>query len=201
MFYEIPVEGDGNCMFTAIRLGMEINYLVTKMQCGDIPQQIIVNGKNNAMIRAGLRLRLKVVEWFREHLEKEMEGMGKYIENEDRNWKRKDLIALELVKRGKDLEKDSILEINRYLLDMSMPGKWGSTPEYTAASYLSKSQIQIWQKGNGEPILINTVNNESAKIYLRFHKNHYTALITVENYEILKKYIGDEKLRHMIAFK
>ena len=201
MFYEIPVEGDGNCMFTAIRLCMEINYLITKMECGDIPQQIIVNGKNHAMIKAGLRLRLKVVEWFRAHLDEEIEGMGKYIENEERNWKRKDLIALELVKRGRDLEKDPTLEINRYLLDMSMHGKWGSTPEYTAASYLSKSQIQIWQKGDGDPILINTVNDNSSKIYLRFHRNHYTSLITVENYEILKKYIGDEKLRHMMPFK
>ena len=200
MFYEIPVEGDGNCMFTAVRLGMEINYLVTKMECGDIPQQIIVNGKNNAMIKAGLRLRLKVVEWFREHLEEEIEGMGKYIENEERNWKRKDLIALELVKKGKDLEKDPTLEIHRYLLDMSMPGKWGSTPEYTAASYLSKSQIQIWQCKN-IPTLINSVNGGTPKIYLRFHNHHYTALITEENYLILKKYIGDEKLKHMIPFK
>ena len=51
---------------------MEINYLLKKFRDGFVPDQIMVDGKHPAMVRAGLRVRAKIVEWYRTNLDTEV---------------------------------------------------------------------------------------------------------------------------------
>ena len=231
--YHIDVAGDGNCLFTAIRLAMEINYILHKLSLGQKPSQIIMNGTNNAMIKAGLRVRMKIIEWYRNNLETKIPSFGCYSEKKSdessssREWKRGDLLALEMIKKGKDVEESGCQRENamlKYLLEMSLPGTWGSTPEYTAAAFMTNSEIQVWQIGDDKNLKlmdsVNKIMHQEEKelsddvimeqgllsskqdiLRIQFRRNHYTTLITEEQYETLKTSLGEDFVSHMKIIK
>lgn len=161
-FYVIPVSGNGGCLFTSIRLSMELSYVLSKIDEGNPLEKFVLNGYSENMLQASNNIRSKIVEWFRRFLNREIIQLGNYIEGENgRKYQRGDLLALEMVRNGKDVpesgpERDTI--ILKYLLKMSLPHTWGSTPEYTAAACMTGKRINIWQNGNDGLFIINTVN-------------------------------------------
>jgi hypothetical protein len=183
---------------------MEINYLVAKLESGEIPLQIIIDGKHSAIIKAGLRVRAKIIEWYRTNLDKEIAEIGDYIESgpDKRKWKRGDLLALEMIRKGKDVPEEGEERIKvmiDYLLEMASPGTWGSTPEYTAAAFLTKSKVIVWQKFEEGLKIINTINDGEHEVNLLFERNHYSALCTEEQKQVFDS--NGVNTDHFLLFK
>lgn len=101
-------------------------------------------------------------------------------------WKGKDILNLELARHTDILqnEKKQMLQILKYLKNMTLYHSWGSTPEYIAFSLIFKYPVNIWRLENGELILndtfpLNKNNMENECINLLFcNGNHYEPLIT-----------------------
>ena len=111
------------------------------------------------------------------------------------------LLALEMIRKGKDVPESSNCresEMIKYLLEMSKPGIWGSTPEYMAAALMINTQINVWQD---DEKIVNETHACEEKINLMFQRNHYSCLITDEQFQELEKYIGLQKLQHMHKIK
>ena len=165
-FFYIPVSGNGSCLFTSIRLCMELSYILNNL--GNPIKSFYLDGHSARMLKASLTIRHRIVEWFRKYLKKEIPQLGNYNEGENaRIYQRGDLLALEMVKNGKDVpeegnEREQI--ILQYLLKMSMPTTWGSTPEYTAAACMTKKIINIWQRGDTGLFIINSINGGGSYI-------------------------------------
>lgn len=162
-WYTIPVAGNGSCLFTSLRICMELNYLLSKIDSGEPPDHFVLDGHHDNMLKASFNMRLKIVDWFRKRLDQSVPQLGNYIEGPlARPYVRGDLLALEMVRSGKDVpengaERESI--ILKYLVDMSAPDRWGSTPEYTAAACMTGKTINIWQRNSTcELSIINSVN-------------------------------------------
>lgn len=204
MFYEIETKGDGNCLFTAMRCAMEVDYVVKKLEKKEEVVQIILDATTETMVRAGLRLRLKVIDWYKNGLDTDIVDLGWYNQGDKRIWKRKDLLVLEMIRKGKDICENNDEERNRialsYLLEMSKPGVWGSTPEYSAIAFMLRVKICIWQRQNGALFMINSVGN-GEELHLRFSNNHYTCLITENQYDTLFKNVSLSKIAHMHKIK
>ena len=188
---------------------MEALYVVKKILENDPPTSFVLDGYDEAMVRAALKVRINIVEWYRRFLTREVKELGPYTQN-GRLWQRGDLLALEMVRKGSDVSESGPQREKKmleYLEEMNKRGTWGSTPEVQAASCMTKKSIHTWQKISGHLQKINTSKgscdpeNEEGEYNLVFSdtQNHYDALIPAEHYELLKKTYGAVKVSHMIA--
>lgn len=145
---------------------MELSYIIKKIEAGDPPEEIVLDGHDRDMLKAAHTTRLKIVEWYRKRLNHPVPQLGNYIEGPNaRPWVRGDLLAAEMVRNGKDVpesgpERENV--ILRYLLNMSERSTWGSTPEYFAAACMTGKKIHVRQMNEkGELFIINSVNGSS----------------------------------------
>ena len=176
-FFYIPVAGNGGCLFTSIRLSMELSYVLNKIDEGNPIEKFVLDGHSENMLQASNNIRSKIVEWFRRFLSRDIPQLGNYTEGiNGRKYQRGDLLALEMVRNGKDVpetgpERETV--ILKYLLHMSLPNTWGSTPEYTAAACMTGKRINIWQDGENGLFIINSINGDIS------HKSSEESKITV----------------------
>jgi hypothetical protein len=172
-WYYIPVSTNGSCLFTSIRVSMELSYILKQLAMGVAKQEFLLDGNHPEMLKAAEGVRQKVVEWYKRKPNEEVPCLGNFVEGEkSRPWKRSDIIALELTKRGKEVPEEGLLRENmilEYLFKMSQRPSWGSTPEYIAASCMAKKTIKIYQEkhyedGSGDNrklFIINSVNGSN----------------------------------------
>jgi len=146
LWYRVPVRGDGNCLFTALRLLLEVQHVVASVDAGAPPGACVVDGDCSVMVTAAFKLRGAVIEWFRRRLHSEVPELGEYTQG-GRLWRRGDLLALEMVRKSIAVpESDGPAReaaMLKYLLDMSRPAVWGSTPEYTAVALMSGKCVRV----------------------------------------------------------
>jgi hypothetical protein len=145
---------------------MELSYILKKIEAGEPPEVIVLDGYDRDMLTAAHTTRLKIVEWYRKRLNHPVPQLGNYIEGPDaRPWVRGDLLAAEMVRHGKDVPESGPGRENvilRYLLHMSERSTWGSTPEYFAAACMTGKTINVHQMNDkGELFIINSVNGSS----------------------------------------
>ena len=162
-FYRVPVSGKGACLFISLRICLEMGHLNTQIDQGTPPKNFLLDGHNENMLKAGHKLRLTCVEWFKRKLNAPIEQLGSYVQN-GRTYVRGDLPALEMVRRGKDVaeegeqRKETILQ---YLSEMACPFTWGSSPEYTSVAMMTGKRVNVWQKVGQKLKLIDTVNGST----------------------------------------
>jgi hypothetical protein len=142
---------------------MELSYILKKIDAGEPPEEIVLDGHDRDMLKAAHTTRLKIVDWYRKRLNYPVPQLGNYIEGPDaRPWVRGDLLAAEMVRHGKDVPESGIGRENiilRYLLNMSERSTWGSTPEYFAAACMTGKKIHVRQMNEkGELFIINSVD-------------------------------------------
>ena len=192
----------------SIRVSMEALYVVNKILASETPEVFVLDGRNPAMVRAALKVRINIVEWYRRFLTREVKELGFYTAN-GRLWQRGDLLALEMVRKGSDVSESGPARERKmleYLDEMSRRGSWGSTPEVQAAACMTKRTIHTWQRMSGKLCKINSAHGtcdpltEDGQYNLIFSEsgNHYDALIPAEHYNLLKKTYGPSKVAHMI---
>jgi hypothetical protein len=145
---------------------MELSYILKKIEAGEPPEVIVLDGYDRDMLTAAHTTRLKIVEWYRKRLNHPVPQLGNYVEGPDaRPWVRGDLLAAEMVRHGKDVPESGPGRENvilRYLLHMSERSTWGSTPEYFAAACMTGKTINVHQMNDkGELFIINSVNGSS----------------------------------------
>ena len=218
IFFVIPTAPDGACLFSSIRIAMEINYAVKKIKLNDPPKSLIIDGYNHKMLEAGQRARFKIVEWFRKHLDKPIPQLGNFVEGKyARPWTRGDLLATEMVCKGRDIEEsgpERKKAMAEYLLEMSNKRTWGSTPEYTAAACMTGKTFRIWQKhvepeGKTTIIMISEIkgstndtkeNNDCGdnEYNLLFSGNHYQPLLTADQMNILKSTFTENRILKIV---
>lgn len=140
--------------------------MIKKIDADDAPEEIVLDGFDRDMLKAAQHTRLKIVEWYRKRLDQPVPQLGNYIEGPNaRPWVRGDLLAAEMVRQSKDVpeqgpERENV--ILRYLLEMSEPKTWGSTPEYFAAACMTGKTIHVRQMGtDGKLFIVNSVNGSS----------------------------------------
>jgi len=137
---------------------MELDYVVKKIDSSEPLDHFILDGFSPLMLKASFKVRSKIVDWYSKKLDVEVKQLGNYKEGADgRKFVRGDLLALEQVRRGRDIPEsgpERKNEILSYLLDMTKPGTWGGCPEYTAAAIMTSKTIRVWQK-NQEGQLTN----------------------------------------------
>lgn len=151
-WYYIPVSTNGSCLFTSIRVSMELSYILKQLALGVAKQEFLLDGNHPEMLKAAEGVRQKVVEWYKRKPNEIVPCLGNFVEGEkSRPWTRSDIIALELTKRGKEVPEQGLLRENmilEYLFKMSQRPSWGSTPEYIAAACMAKKTIKIFQEKN-----------------------------------------------------
>ena len=162
VWYRLPVRGDGACLFTSLRLSLELLFVVSRIDAGAAPSAYVLDGKSDAMCGAALSLRGSIIEWYRSYLRREVPQLGEYVAG-GRSWQRGDLLALEMVRKGIQVPEEGgsrEAEMLKYLLNMSRPTAWGSTPEYTALAFLTGKTVRVYQRAAATPLLqlINSVN-------------------------------------------
>ena len=161
-WFLIPVEGKGNCLFISIRILIELNYILNKIDNGEPVSTISINGYDKELIEAAQRTRRKIVKWFSKKPEKEVPQLGNFVEGENaRPWKRSDLIAMEMVNRGKDIPENGPERenaIREYLEFMSKCTSWGGTPECFAAAAMTGKTLNTWQPDENKQLFkISTI--------------------------------------------
>lgn len=162
-FYRIPVAGKGACLFISMRLCLEMNYIESQIDLKNPPKSFCLDGQHEALETAGHALRLKCVDWFARKYDADVPELGSYVEN-GRLYVRGDLPALEMVKKGIDVPEsgpERLKIIQEYLQTMSLPKTWGSSPEYTAVSIMTKKTINIWQIKNALQTIDSIVSLEN----------------------------------------
>ena len=145
---------------------MELSYILKKIEAGEPPEEIVLDGYDRDMLTAAHTTRLKIVEWYRKRLNHPVPQLGNYIEGPNaRPWVRGDLLAAEMVRHCKDVPENGPGRENvilRYLLHMSERSTWGSTPEYFAAACMTGKTINVRQMDDkGDLFIINSVNGSS----------------------------------------
>jgi hypothetical protein len=147
--YVLSAKGDGGCLFTSLRLTVEIEAamkLALRILDGDdtpktLLPSILLNGSDQTILAEGAYIRKVIVEWFNEkNLQKEVAPMGEF-EQGGRAWTRADILNTELVKRTSTVNIDMKNVRTRYLNEMLLPTTWGSVPEWVAFSMLRRIPV------------------------------------------------------------
>jgi hypothetical protein len=147
--YRVPNSGAGACGFISLRLGLELHYVLDKLDAGEKPETFVLNGTDPEMEAAALKLRSTIVGFYFNNLLADIPELGEYTVG-GRLWKRIDLLALEMVKKGKDVPEDGPARERlalEYLREMMSPSAWMSTPEYTATALMAKKKVVVYQNG------------------------------------------------------
>jgi hypothetical protein len=195
--YKIPNRGQGACGFISLRTALELHRVLDNIERGQ-KTPFVMNGYDADMMLEAFKLRTSVVGFYLSDLQAEVPQLGDYTFG-GRMWRRIDLLALEMVKSGKDVPEEGPEREKlalQYLKAMSMPGAWMSTPEYTATALMAKKKVVVYQNGAE----INSVNEECGgrPLNLFFRGNHYEAIITEQEKIILEREYGENFLPSLV---
>lgn len=97
-----------------------------------------------------------ICDWYSTGLHKTVEDFGNYQEPTatvaSRTWIRQDVLAVEMVRLGEDIEEEGPKRLQKALEYIRhMRGhEWGSTPEYTAFAFMAKMEIHVFQPRPGK---------------------------------------------------
>ena len=136
-----------------------------------------------------------------------------------RNWRRGDLLALEMIRLGRDVPDadgpERTLCMTNYVKNMRRIGVMGGTPEYVAFAFMAKLNIQVYQQSAtggaatggatgaaGPPgyFIVNSVQPPAAcgTIRLLYNGvNHYDLLVAPEDASDILSLWPDSKLRQL----
>jgi len=194
--WRVPNVGAGACGFISLCTGLEIHRVLDKLQSGEMVDDFLIDGHHDDMLAAALKMRTTVLGYFFKDIHAEIPELGDYTVG-GRKWRRIDLLALEMVKKGIDIPEDGAArekEAMRYLKAMSAPCSWMSTPEYTAVALMTMKKVVVYQ-GTRE---INSVNDLPGRpLNLYFRENHYEAIITEEERKVLEEAYGSERFKDL----
>lgn len=202
----IKAAGNGRCLFISLRLALECFTLID-MEARSEPVPVhCINGRADCVIKSAETLAGMICDWYQNNMAKEVVGFGSYISS-GRAWVRRDLIAIEMVQKGRDVPEDGPERESaalKYLAKMRQRGSWGSTPEYTAFAFMSKLRVEVYQPADlfskETPdefarkglTLINIVEplGHKGTVRILFNgSNHYDLLLSEEDSEKLVNYI------------
>jgi hypothetical protein len=194
--WRIPNVGAGACGFISLRTGLELHHVLDKLAAGEKVDEFMIDGHDEEMLAAAMKMRTTVTGFYYNKLHAEIPEFGEYTVG-GRPWRRIDLIALEMVKKGIDVPEDGPereKEALRYLKAMSAPCAWMSTPEYTAVALIAKKKVVVYQ-GTREINCVNDVPGRPLNLY--FRENHYEAIITQEERDTLEAAYGPEPFKDL----
>lgn len=192
--WRVPNIGAGACGFISLRTGLEIHHVLDKLEAGEKVDEFLIDGHDEDMLAAALKMRTTVLGFYYKKLHAEIPELGEYTVG-GRIWRRIDLLALEMVKKGIDVPEDGAArekEALRYLKAMSAPCAWMSTPEYTAVALMAGKKVVVYQ-GTREINSVNEVGGRPLNLY--FRENHYEAIITQAEREVLEAAYGPEPFK------
>lgn len=194
--HRLPVRGDGGCLFTSLRLSLELRHVLAGIANGTAPPRFNLDGHHSSVVTSGFLLRQRICDWFRIGLNEDVPMLGMYIEKgpDARPWKRGDLLAMEMVKGDVDIPENGEERqtcMMKYLLKMMNPSCWGGTPEYTAAAVITGCNLEIYQAGE----VISSIPQESTftiKLLFNERARHYECLLTTEQISSLRTHYGEQ---------
>lgn len=188
----IEADANGSCLFTSLRLGLELHAVLAKHRSGTRVVSACLDGRAPALLKSAEDLRAMVVQWYADNLDKEIPGDAPRL-------KRGDLLAIEMVRHAHDVPVDGPLRteaIQKYLAAMRRQGTWGSTPEYVAFAMMSKLSVKVFQpmgRPNGtsaslgpEVRIVDEVrlDNPTGSISLLFDGHSHYDLLVVNPEEV-----------------
>ena len=147
----LKVKPNGSCLFIALRLGLECSKLLKEK----IQGVGLLDGFDNRVVDSAERLRMMIVDWYTNGLSKTIPGFESNGESTpgkagtvETAWTRCDLIAMESSNlTSQDIPSpgpERLALALRYLDHMRKLRTWGGAPEYTAFSYMSKLNVEIY---------------------------------------------------------
>jgi hypothetical protein len=152
------------------------------------PFKTILDGYHEKILKSAEELRDLILKWYDDRFTQEIPSFGSYIEN-GRPWTRGDILAMEMVTRDKDLPEDpdkKLEAMQQYLRRQKYA--WGSTPEYTAFSFMSNCCVVVYQAQSESYQEINRVEPQGYTDTIRLlysGKNHYDVLVDDAQAELL----------------
>ena len=198
--FSLSVIGDGGCLFTSLGVSLKTyRYLDYQPDLNVSYKKSQLTGLSDGSKHSGFQIRMAIIQWYMDNLQKELPLLGKIIETEQKKWKAIDILNLELA-RYADIDddiKEQSKNIYKYLYHMTQLHSWGSTPEYIAFSLIFDIPVRVWRKEGQEIILNDTFPNETKiddkGIDLLFvHGNHYEPLLSEKNKEVLNLKYGKD---------
>ena len=140
---------NGSCFQIACRLGIELLEIEKRFldNASEKPSTTNLNGFSLEVTSSAEDLRKLVVLWYSSGLSKEVPSLGHFDETSKRLFCRGDLLALEAIRQGLDVEESGpkrVEIIQSMIRMMKREGSWASTPEYIAVSHLTNCNIKVW---------------------------------------------------------
>lgn len=204
----IQASGNGRCLFVSLRLALECTAILSMDRKGQCPKSVCLDGHSKTVTSSAEDLAQLICKWYSSGLDKEISSFGSYVQS-GRQWCKRDILAMEMVQRGRDIPEDGPERHKAaldYLQKMQRPGTWGSTPEYTAFAFMSKLKVEVYQPQQSQssetPMefksrglnLINTVEppNAVGTIRLLYNGvNHYNLLLSDEDHINIKRIVPE----------
>ena len=186
---------NGSCLFICLRLGLEYTKILSATEC---PVSAVLDGYSPIILKSAEDLRSLIVKWYSGVLAKKtIPSFGPFTEKDGREWRREDILLAETADtKGSDEDRISV-----YLHKMSRSFKWGGTPEYTAFAFMSKLNIEVYQRAEitSTPglVMVNSVNipNSLGTIKLLYSgRSHYDLLLDDSVADDLSKKWPDAKM-------
>lgn len=215
---------NGSCFQIACRLGIELLEIEKRWtdRPSEKPSTTNLNGFSSEVTSSAEDLRKLVVLWYSTGLTKEVPSLGNFDEASKRLFTRADLLALEAIRQGRDIdEKGPKREeaLQEMIHVMKREGSWASTPEYIAVSHLTNCNVHVWVREDGprrpegsSPVQNNIVLRDVATskckqdfnegipskiqtIHLLFSNQHQDVLVTSKQKEILHEWFPEYAAR------
>jgi hypothetical protein len=182
----LKVKPNGSCLFIALRLGLESSKLLKEK----IPGAGLLDGFDNRVVDSAERLRMMIVDWYSNGLSKTIPGFesnGESTPGKDGTvesaWTRCDLIAMESSNlTSQDIPNpgpERLALALRYLDHMKKLRTWGGAPEYTAFSYMSKLNVEVYVIEDPTNFGTNCTTSNNANLRLRQNIAQKNSLGTV----------------------
>lgn len=201
----LKVKPNGSCLFISLRLGLEVSKLLKVQE----PGVGLVDGYHDRVCESAERLRSMIVEWYLNGLSKQLPGFDENAESKPGvegsksvPWTRADLVALESSNLCSgdipDPGPERLKLVLKYLDHVKKPRIWGGSPEYTAFSYMSKLNVEVYRDAPQGQIKIYqkiSQHNNLGTVRLLFSGScHYDLLLSDEDAEKIKRLLPETKL-------
>jgi len=198
--FVLRVKPNGSCLFISLRLGLEVSKLLKVNEKG----VGLVDGYNDKVLESAERLRSMICDWYLNGLSKQLPGFeanGESKPGEEGTksipWTRADLVAMESSNLSSgdipDPGPERLKLVLRYLEHVKRPRTWGGVPEYTAFSYMSKLDVEVYRDGR----LYQKVQQQNTlgTVRLLFSGScHYDLLLSTQDAERIQMLLPNTKL-------
>ena len=204
--YVIRVSPNGSCLYISLRLGLEVSKLLKVNE----PGVGLVDGHHVKVLESAERLRSMISDWYLNGLSKQLPGFDDNGESKPGQegsksipWTRADIVAMEssnLVSGDiPDPGPERLKLVLRYLSHVRKPRTWGGVPEYTAFSYMSKLNVEIYRDGQSRIYQKIQQQVSLGTVRLLFSGScHYDLLLSDEDAEKIKLLLPKTKLEKII---